>query len=280
MPFDLRLPLHLVTFSSTSFSYPTHPDVPVLSSCDLSIYPGECVAVVGPSGCGKSTIASLLQRLYKPKSGSILLGGPTGVDIDMMDVSWLRKHLTVVSQTPTLFDMTIAENIAYGLKGGVEAHYHNIRRAAKLANVHEWIMDLPEGYETPIGEKASEISGGQAQRLMIARALARKNARVMVLDECTSALDVENQRKVVKTLVGLKEGGVGEERQKMTMVMITHKVPVMRMCDRILVLDDYSCLLDWTLWFQLPQLSMIWASELLTTGSLGMVICGVGGADP
>ncbi|KAK7454595.1 ATP-dependent permease [Stygiomarasmius scandens] len=198
----------------------------------------------------------------------------------MMDVSWLRKHLTVVSQTPTLFDMTIAENIAYGLKGGVEAHYHNIRRAAKLANVHEWIMDLPEGYETPIGEKASEISGGQAQRLMIARALARKNARVMVLDECTSALDVENQRKVVKTLVGLKEGGVGEERQKMTMVMITHKVPVMRMCDRILVLDDYSCLLDWTLWFQLPQLSMIWASELLTTGSLGMVICGVGGADP
>ncbi|THU82839.1 P-loop containing nucleoside triphosphate hydrolase protein, partial [Dendrothele bispora CBS 962.96] len=223
-----------VTFSNVSFSYPTRSDVPVLDSCDLSIAPGECVAIVGSSGCGKSTIASLLQRLYEPTSGSILLGGPSGVDIGLMDVTYLRKHISVVSQTPTLFDMTIAENIAYGLEGGVEPNYHDIRRAAKAANIHDWIMSLPQGYETPIGEKASGISGGQAQRLMIARALARKEANVMILDECTSALDPENQKKVVETLMSVKS----DEERKMTMMMVTHKVPVMKMCDRILVVAE------------------------------------------
>ncbi|KAF5351575.1 hypothetical protein D9758_007220 [Tetrapyrgos nigripes] len=221
-----------ITFENVSFSYPTRSDVPVLNDCNFTIAPGESVAIVGSSGCGKSTVASLLQRLYEPTEGSIRMGGPTGLDISMIDVQWLRKHVSVVSQNPTLFDMTIEENIAYGLEGDVDVM--DVRRAAKAANIHEWIMTLPQGYETVIGEKASMVSGGQAQRMMIARALARKDCRVMILDECTSALDPENQKKVMETLMDVKE----DQERQMTMLMVTHKVPVMRMCDRILVVAE------------------------------------------
>ncbi|KAJ3558170.1 hypothetical protein NM688_g1086 [Phlebia brevispora] len=156
-----------VAFNSVSFSYPERPNMPVLKDLSLTIGDGECVAIVGASGSGKSTIASLLQRLYEPSSGTITIGGKN--DIGWVDVQHLRDHVAVVSQQPHLFDATIAENIAYGTLLTEKA----IEEAARAANVHDFVMSLPKGYQTVIGENASLVSGGQAQRLQIARALAR-----------------------------------------------------------------------------------------------------------
>ena len=167
-------------------------------------------------------MAHLLQRLYEPTSGTITFGLWS---LDCMDVRHLRDHVSVVSQNPLLLGSTVSENIAYGTDGLVHA---DIERAAMLANVHEFIESLPQGYATPIGENAGLISGGQAQRMQIARALVR-SATVLILDECTSALDGTNEAAVVKTVLG--------DRAGRTTIMITHKLPVMRMCDRILVMD-------------------------------------------
>ena len=167
-------------------------------------------------------MAHLLQRLYEPTSGTITFGLWS---LDCMDVRHLRDHVSVVSQNPLLLGSTVSENIAYGTDGLVHA---DIERAAMLANVHEFIESLPQGYATPIGENAGLISGGQAQRMQIARALVR-SATVLILDECTSALDGTNEAGVVKTVLG--------DRAGQTTILITHKLPVMRMCDRILVMD-------------------------------------------
>ena len=212
-----------ITFNHVAFSYPERADAPVLKDINLRISEGECVAIVGPSGAGKSTIAMLLQRLYQPTSGSISIGSD---DIASMDVTHLRHHISVVSQNPNLFDATIAENIRYGNESVSEV---DIRKAAKAANVHEFVMSLPQGYDTMLGENASLVSGGQAQRLQIARALARP-AKVLILDECTSALDPANQAAVLETVRGAKVGR--------TTLMVTHKVPVMMMCDRIVLVSD------------------------------------------
>ena len=211
-----------VHLKDVSFSYPERPNVPVLKSVTLNIKNKECVAIVGASGSGKSTIAALLQRLYEPSSGQILIDRD---DIKTMDVHHLRDRVAVVSQHPNLFDVTIAENIAYGSKLSME----DIRAAARAANVHDFIMSLPKGYETIVGENASLISGGQAQRLQIARALARPS-RILILDECTSALDAANQAAVMETIKYAKVGR--------TTLMVTHKLQVMQMCDRIVVVSD------------------------------------------
>ncbi|KAF9495161.1 P-loop containing nucleoside triphosphate hydrolase protein [Pleurotus eryngii] len=212
-----------VTFRNVAFSYPEHPDAPVLSNLNLSIEHGECVAIVGPSGCGKSTIAALLQRLYEPTSGMIAIGLN---ELRSMNAEHLRHHVSVVSQKANLFDATITENIKYGNESLTDM---DVRQAAKAANVHEFIMTLPQGYDTLVGENASLISGGQAQRLQIARALARP-ARILILDECTSALDAANQAVVMDTIRSAKVGR--------TTIMVTHKVDVMRMCDRIVLVDE------------------------------------------
>ncbi|PBK91619.1 P-loop containing nucleoside triphosphate hydrolase protein [Armillaria gallica] len=212
-----------VSFNNVGFAYPERPDVPVLKGINMEIRDGECVAIVGASGSGKSTIAALLQRLYEPKSGTIW------TDLDELrstDVEYLREHISVVSQNPNLFDATISENIAYGNKSLSD---HDIRVAARAAHVHDFIMSLPHGYETMVGENASLISGGQAQRLQIARALARPS-KILILDECTSSLDPANQAAVLETIRHAKIGR--------TTVMVTHKLPVMKTCDRILVIDD------------------------------------------
>lgn len=211
-----------VTFRNVDFSYPERPDVPVLRSLNLDIHNGECVAIVGASGCGKSTIAALLQRLYEPASGTIWMGLN---ELRATDITHLRNNVSVVSQNPNLFDATIAENIAYGS----ELSEQDIHVAAKAAHVHDFIMSLPNGYETMVGENASLISGGQAQRLQIARALARPS-KILILDECTSALDPANQAAVLETIRHAKVGR--------TTVMVTHKLPVMQTCDRILVVDN------------------------------------------
>lgn len=214
-------------FNNVSFSYPTNPDVSVLNKMSMRIADGECVAIVGASGCGKSTIASLLQRLYEPTSGTISVGLN---ELRATDINYLRDHVAVVSQTPNLFDASIRENIAYGRVGEDNGMSDaDVERAARAANVHEFVMSLPQGYDTLIGENASLISGGQAQRLQVARALARP-AKILILDECTSALDPANQTAVLETIRAAKVGR--------TTIMVTHKVPVMKMCDRILVVED------------------------------------------
>ncbi|KAF9462182.1 P-loop containing nucleoside triphosphate hydrolase protein [Collybia nuda] len=212
-----------VAFNNVSFSYPERSDAPVLKDVTMEVADGECVAIVGASGSGKSTIAALLQRLYEPDSGSITIGLN---ELRSTDVLHLRHHVSVVSQNPNLFDATIAENIRYGNAAVSEV---DIRKAAKAAHVHEFIMSLPQGYDTLVGENASLISGGQAQRLQIARALARPS-KILILDECTSALDPANQAAVMETI---REAKVGR-----TTVMVTHKLPVMQMCDRILVVHE------------------------------------------
>ncbi|TCD65298.1 hypothetical protein EIP91_002823 [Steccherinum ochraceum] len=221
---DLQPPiLGNVSFQHVAFSYPERPDVPILKDISLELGDGECVAIVGASGSGKSTIAALLQRLYEPTAGRILLGPHT---LSSTDVHHLREHVAVVSQHPNLFDATIAANIAYG---DTSLSADDIQAAAKAAHVHDFISSLPKGYDTMVGENASLISGGQAQRICIARALARA-ARILILDECTSALDPENQQAVMETI---KHAKVGR-----TTLMVTHKLPVMRMCDRIVVVHD------------------------------------------
>ncbi|KAF8626632.1 hypothetical protein AX15_004779 [Amanita polypyramis BW_CC] len=212
-----------VHFSNVEFSYPQRADVPVLKGVNLHIAAGECVAVVGPSGSGKSTIGLLLQRLYEPLFGVITVGG---IPSHMINVEHLRNHVSVVSQNPNLFDASIAENIRYGNNAISDA---DVRRAAQAAHVHEFIMSLPQGYGTMVGENAALISGGQAQRIQIARALARP-ASILILDECTSALDPTNQAAVLETIMDAKIGR--------TTIMVTHKLAVMRTCDRIILIDD------------------------------------------
>ena len=195
---ELRYPISgQVTFSQVGFAYPTRSDVPILSNLSLTLTPGECVAVVGPSGCGKSTVAALLQRLYEPTSGSIWMDK---YDLSRADTKWLRNHIAVVSQGANLFDATVSQNIACGS----ELSIGEIHRAAKAANIHHFIQSLPDGYDTNLGENASLISGGQAQRLQIARALVRRSS-ILILDECTSALDVDNQRAILDTIIKIKD---------------------------------------------------------------------------
>ena len=212
-----------IAFHHVAFAYPSRPEVQVLSDFNMKIRHGECVAIVGASGCGKSTIAGLLHRLYEPTSGLISLSGHNLSDTD---ATWLRNRIAVVSQQPHLFDASVEQNIAYGTD---IIDHSRIARAAKEANVHDFIMSLPQGYNTHLGENASLISGGQAQRIQIARALVR-NTGILILDECTSALDVENQRAIMSTIKQVKVGR--------TTVVITHKLPVMQMADRILVIDN------------------------------------------
>ncbi|BGP41853.1 ATP-dependent permease [Rhodotorula kratochvilovae] len=215
-----------VQFADVEFAYPSRADVPVLKGISFDIRPGECVGIVGASGSGKSTIASLLQRLYEPSGGSVLLDNRP---LNRTDVRYLRSHVAVVSQHPALFDMTVAENIAYGRPEGVVLS--DVVNAAKQAHIHEFIESLPRGYDTPLGENASLISGGQAQRLQIARALVGEPAReILILDECTSALDPANQKAVMDTLLKVKQGR--------TTLIVTHKLAVMEKCDRIVVVDN------------------------------------------
>ncbi|WVQ78127.1 hypothetical protein IAT38_000208 [Cryptococcus sp. DSM 104549] len=221
---SLRFPISgNVSFNHLQFAYPSRTDVPVLTDVSFTLTPGECVAIVGPSGSGKSTIAALLQRLYTPSGGQILLDK---YNIQEADVVWLRNHIAVVSQSANLFDASIAENIAYGTPNLPLSEIH---RAAKAANIHDFILSLPDGYETNLGENASLISGGQAQRLQIARALCR-TSRILVLDECTSALDPDNAKAVLDTIVKIKDSR--------TTIFITHSVEAMQRCDRIICLGD------------------------------------------
>ncbi|KAG9128568.1 hypothetical protein FRC07_000001 [Ceratobasidium sp. 392] len=221
---ELRFPVDgPLSFNHIQFSYPSQPDTQVLKDINFEINVGECVAIVGPSGCGKSTIASLLQRLYEPDSGTIRINKHS---IASADVRYLREHVSVVSQHPALFDATVTENIMFG---STRTSFEEVQRAAKAARMHDWVMTQERGYETMLGEGAALISGGQAQRLQIARALVRQ-ANIMIMDEATSALDPANQDAIMDTVMAIKQ-------DRITLV-VTHKLAVMQRCDRILVIQD------------------------------------------
>ena len=164
-----------------------------MNGLSFTVKRGQTLALVGPSGCGKSTTVQLLQRFYDVKTGNILVDG---LDIRSYNLNWLRSKIGIVSQEPNLFAMSIAENIRLGFPG---ASQKQIEEAAKAANAHNFIMTLPDKYNTVIGSRATQLSGGQKQRIAIARALVR-DPKILLLDEATSALDTESESVVQSAL--------------------------------------------------------------------------------
>lgn len=215
-----------VEFRNVSFHYPTRTTMPVLQKVDLVIRPGELVALVGLSGSGKSTLMGLLQRLYEPTEGQVLVDG---VPLQEIDIAWFRKNLGVVSQEPRLFSTDISSNIAYG--GGEEICQKDIEIAAQQANAHDFIVRLPEGYSTLVDN--SRLSGGQKQRIAIARALVRE-PKILILDEATSALDAESEHNVQIALDRAMRDESGKRRR--TVIVIAHRLSTVRAADRIVVM--------------------------------------------
>ena len=207
---------------SVSFSYPTRPLQKALDGISLTVEPGRSLALVGPSGAGKSTVFELLQRFYDPQQGSVALGG---VDLRDMTTETLRKHLAVVPQAPAMFTADVAYNIAYGRP---DATQEQIEAAAKAAHAHDFIMDLPEQYQSHLGEQGVRLSGGQKQRIAIARAVLA-DPEILLLDEATSALDAESERHVQEALEELMKGR--------TTVIIAHRLSTILQADHIAVLD-------------------------------------------
>ncbi|NWU39361.1 MDR1 protein, partial [Hylia prasina] len=169
-------------FKNVYFNYPSRPDVEILKGLNLKINSGQTVALVGGSGCGKSTTVQLIQRFYDPKEGTVR-------HLKTLNVRYLREVIGVVNQEPVLFATTIAENIRYGRE---DVTMEDIEKATKEANAYDFIMRLPNKFETVVGERGAQLSGGQKQRIAIARALVR-NPKILLLDEATSALDTESE---------------------------------------------------------------------------------------
>jgi ATP-binding cassette subfamily B protein len=209
-----------VQFSGVEFAY--KPGVPVLHGIDLSVRPGETVALVGPSGSGKSTLITLLQRLHPVSAGSIRIDG---IDIRSMTQRSLRGQLGAVFQDPHLFNDTVRANIAYGRP---DATHEQIEAAARAAQAHDFIVGLPDGYDTMIYERGTRLSGGQRQRIAIARALL-KDPPILILDEATSALDGESEYLIQLALRRLLQGR--------TAFVIAHRLSTVRDADRIVVID-------------------------------------------
>lgn len=216
-----------VVFRDVEFSYPARPGIPVLSSLSLSMQPGQFCALVGPSGAGKSTVLALLERFYTPTSGSVSING---FDIGRhTDVSF-RDDIAYVPQDNVLFQGTIKFNLSLGARPGHIPSDEEIHEACKLANIHEAIMDLPDGYDTQCGANGSQLSGGQRQRLSIARALVRK-PKLLLLDESTSALDAESEKALELGLErAVKEQGV-------TVIAIAHRLRTIARADMIFLVE-------------------------------------------
>ena len=211
-----------ITFNDVTFAYPSRADDATLSNFNLTIKPGETIALVGISGAGKSTFIQLLQRFYDPDQGEIFLDG---IDIKTMKRLEFRKSIALVPQDPVIFATTVMENIRFG---NSEANDEEIFQAARSAAAHDFISELPQGYDTCVGERGIMLSGGQKQRIAIARAILR-NAPVLLLDEATSALDAENERSVQKAFDHLSKGR--------TTIVVAHRLATVKKADRIIVLD-------------------------------------------
>ncbi|XOV86833.1 MAG: ABC transporter transmembrane domain-containing protein [Pseudomonadota bacterium] len=221
-----RLPdpcLGQISFDQVTFSYPSRPDSPAIRGFNLTVRPGEHVALVGPSGAGKSTVFQLLLRFYNPAAGTISVDA---IDICCCDPQAVRARVAVVPQETTIFGASAAENIRFGRPDASDVE---VVAAARAASAHEFIERLPEGYNTYLGEKGARLSGGQKQRIAIARAIL-KNPPILLLDEATSALDSESERLVQNALDQLQVGR--------TTLVIAHRLSTVQKADRIVVMDQ------------------------------------------
>ncbi|MFN8389165.1 MAG: ABC transporter transmembrane domain-containing protein [Bdellovibrionota bacterium] len=229
-----RLPAHekaSVRFDRVHFSYPSRPDIPVLTDVSFEIPPGKTVAIVGPSGSGKSTIASLIPRFYDPLSGTISY---CSTPLRELSLEELRGDISIVAQQPQVFSISIGENIRYGRLNATEAE---VVEAAKAAHIHDFIESLPEKYATLVGDRGIQLSGGERQRVAIARAIL-KNPRFLILDEATSALDSENEALVQDALNNLMVNR--------TTLVIAHRLSTVQHADRVLVLKDGAVIQEGT----------------------------------
>ena len=211
-----------IRFDNVSFHYPSRPDLPALDDFNLTVNPGETVALVGPSGAGKSTVFSMLLRFHDAQSGSVRIDG---VDLRDLDPAHLREHIALVPQQPTIFAASAAENIRYGKLDATDAELH---AAAEAAEADDFIRELPGGFDSQLGERGARLSGGQQQRIAIARALL-KDAPILLLDEATSALDAQSERAVQHALERLMAGR--------TTLVIAHRLATVLKADRIVVMD-------------------------------------------
>lgn len=210
-----------VSLEQVKFRYRTNGPL-ILQEINLHVKPGEVVGIVGRSGSGKSTITKLIQRLYVPEAGRILIDG---VDLSMVDTAWLRRQIGVVLQENFLFNRSIRENIALT---DPSISMERVVAAAKTAGAHEFIVELSEGYDSIVGEQGSNLSGGQRQRLAIARALIN-NPRILIFDEATSALDYESERLIQDNMARISKGR--------TVFIIAHRLTTVRQCNNIIVMD-------------------------------------------
>ncbi|KAJ2697575.1 hypothetical protein FB645_005868 [Coemansia sp. IMI 203386] len=217
-----------ISFTDVHFSYPKRPDVPVLKGFDLEILPGQKIALVGESGCGKSTTIGLIERFYDPAQGHVLIDG---VDIKEYNIGSLRHRIGIVTQEPVLFSTSIKQNIKWGAidSDNPEPTDDEVIEAAKAANAHEFISQLPSGYDSLVGEGGALLSGGQKQRIAIARAIIR-NPDILLLDEATSALDTASERLVQDALDRLSVNR--------TTISIAHRLSTIRNCDQIYVVRE------------------------------------------
>lgn len=225
-PHPLPLPSPLrgqIAFHGVGFNFPTRPDAPALHGFDLTIQPGETVALVGPSGAGKTTVIQLIQRFWDPQTGHVTLDGTDLRDLARVD---LRGQIALVPQDPVIFAASAADNIRLGRPDASDAE---VQAAARAAHAHDFIKTLPQGYDTALGERGVMLSGGQRQRVAIARAILR-DAPILLLDEATSALDAESESLVQAAVSRLAEGR--------TTVVVAHRLATVKKADRIVVLDQ------------------------------------------
>lgn len=221
-----------LNFRNVWFSYPTRPDVVVLKGLNLQVRKGEVAAIVGSSGSGKTTVVSLIERFYRAQSGDVRYNGRS---IDQLDLASYRSEMSLVAQEPCLFSGSVRENIMLGVgrHGQIDddemSNEERMHAAARAAGIHDFVVSLPEGYETDIGTAGVALSGGQKQRISIARALVR-NPSVLLLDEATSSLDSETERKIQEVF--------DSERGKRTILMVAHRLATVLNADVIFVMKD------------------------------------------
>lgn len=215
---------HDISLHNVSFAYPTNQEEEVLTNCNLSIHHGEKVALIGKSGAGKSTVIQLIARFYDVGKGSITIGGK---DVRKLNYEQLLENVSIVFQKTFLTRDSVLENIRMGTQATME----QVREAAKKAQIDSFIIRLPNGYETKVGSYGTRFSGGEKQRIAIARAIL-KNAPILILDEATSAADPENQLEIDKAIHNLCEGK--------TVLIVAHRLSALKICDRIAVVENHK----------------------------------------